>query len=81
MVCKGVEGQRHKAKKPTNGGRYEVGQSRCQICEVYLYYNGVSCPCCGFRLRKNPRKLKYKEQLRENGRMEYGIKFDREVII
>jgi hypothetical protein len=65
---------RFKAKKPFGIGRYESGQSRCTICAIYINYAGRFCPCCMAKLRKKPRTLKYKEQLRERGgRIEYGV--------
>ncbi len=74
MVCNGVECLRYKAKKPVGKGRYESGQSRCQICSLYINWAGLYCPCCSTRLRKKPRSTKYKELLRvRGGRIEYGI--------
>jgi hypothetical protein len=46
-------------------GRYESGQRCCQICEIFMQWNGLWCPCCGYRLRTKPRNLKYKAKLRE----------------
>ena len=63
MVCKGIC-IRHKAIKPSGGGRYATGQKRCQICEIFIKWNDNFCPCCGYRLRGKPRNLKYKEKLR-----------------
>src|SRR5215469_6637028 len=49
MVCKGIC-VRHKALKPGLGiGRYCTGQKRCQICETFLKWQGIWCPCCGYR--------------------------------
>ena len=62
MVCKGIC-IRHKANKPYCPGRYTVGQKRCQICEMYLKWNGFWCPCCGCRLRIGPRLYKHKAKL------------------
>jgi hypothetical protein len=64
MACKGVC-IRYKASKPTSGGRYANGQRRCQVCEMYMEWEGLWCPCCGYRLRTKPRNLKYKAKLRE----------------
>lgn len=64
MVCKGIC-PRYKALKPIIGGRYENGQRRCQTCEIWLKWEGIWCPCCGYRLRTKPRNKKYKERLRE----------------
>src|SRR5215470_9523717 len=65
MVCKGIC-IRHKALKPRNPviGLYSTGQKRCQICETFLKWDGLTCPCCGYKLRTGPRNLKYKAKLR-----------------
>ncbi|MRN41691.1 MAG: hypothetical protein FIO02_11715 [Nitrosopumilales archaeon] len=63
MTCKGIC-IRHKAHKPVGAGRYSTGQKRCQICEIFLKWDGLWCPCCGYRLRTKPRNLKYKSKLR-----------------
>ena len=63
MTCKGTC-SRYRAKKPLNAGRYESGQSRCQVCGIFMMWEGRWCPCCGYRLRRKPRNLKYKEKLK-----------------
>lgn len=63
MICKDIC-IRHKAQKPVGSGRYAIGQKRCQICEIFLKWDGLWCPCCGYRLRTKPRNLKYKAKLR-----------------
>jgi hypothetical protein len=63
MTCKGIC-VRHKAQKPVGSGRYASGQKRCQICEIFMKWDGLWCPCCGYRLRTKPRNLKYKAKLR-----------------
>ena len=58
------------AKKPTNLGRYDAGQKRCQICEIFITDKGTRdeqglwCKCCNYRVRGKPRNLKYKAKLR-----------------
>ncbi len=64
LSCKGTCEQ-YKADKPVGIGRYASGQRRCQICELYMHWNGLWCPCCGYRLRTKPRNIKYKDKLRE----------------
>ncbi len=59
MTCKGIC-VRYKAQKPVGTGRYASGQRRCQICEIFIKWEGLWCPCCGYRLRTKPRNLKYK---------------------
>ena len=56
-----------KAKKPSTGGRYDAGQYRCQICEIYITDEGVEknhCKCCNYKIRSKPRNRVYKERYR-----------------
>lgn len=69
MTCKNIC-LRHKAQKPVGFGRYFTGQKRCQICEIFIIWPGLWCPCCGYRLRTKPRNLKYKAKLRNRARMQ-----------
>lgn len=61
--CKGVCVQ-YKHHGPANLGLYCNGVKRCQQCEIYLKYEGLWCPCCGYRLRTKPRNRRYKTRLR-----------------
>ena len=61
MTCKGLC-VKYKALKPLRLSRYLVGQKRCQICNVFLEWNGLFCPCCNMRLRTTSRYTKYKEK-------------------
>ena len=60
------------AKKPSNMGRYDAGQKRCQICEIFITdegtvdEQGLWCKCCNYRVRGKPRNRIYKEKLRNN---------------
>ena len=63
MVCKGIC-IRHKASGPISSGRYATGQKRCQICVIFIKWDGIFCPCCGYRLRIGPRLIKHKVKLR-----------------
>ncbi len=69
MVCKGIC-VRHKAIKPVATGRYSTGQKRCQMCEIFLKWDGLWCPCCGYRLRTRPRNLKYRAKLMATKKIE-----------
>lgn len=66
MACKGIC-SRYKAQKPMwERGRYASGQRRCQICEMFIEWDGLWCPCCGYRVRSKPRNSKYKAKLRQD---------------
>ena len=62
MTCKGGCVQ-YKATKQFNIGRYESGQKRCNVCELFLSWDGNACPCCNFTLRTKPRNTKNRHQL------------------
>lgn len=62
--CKGIC-SRFKATKPSGIGRYASGQKRCMVCTEFIQYEGLWCPCCGYRLRTKPRNREYKAKLRE----------------
>jgi hypothetical protein len=58
MTCKGIC-MRHKASS-----RYGRGNKRCQVCEIFIRWDALFCPCCGYRLRNGPRLFKHKAKLR-----------------
>jgi predicted amidophosphoribosyltransferase len=58
MVCKGIC-TRHKAP-----GRYTRGQKRCGHCNLFIKWDGVWCPCCGYKLRSRPRRFSKVEATR-----------------
>jgi hypothetical protein len=60
MTCKGIC-VRYKAAS----NHYTNGQKRCQICDLFIKWDGLFCPCCGYRLRTRPRNFKLKSKLRE----------------
>jgi hypothetical protein len=82
MVCRGIC-IRHKAQKPYGAsGRYATGQKRCQVCEIFLKWDGMWCPCCEYRVRTRPRGHKFKERLRiMNQNMKSNFSNDRLVQI
>ena len=58
LVCKGVC-VRYKA--PLNN--YMNGQKRCQVCQLFVIWNQLRCPCCGYRLRTRPRKISFNRKV------------------
>ena len=64
MVCKEIC-KRFRALKPSGtAGRYASGQKRCQVCDIFVKWDGYHCPCCGYKLRANPRNSTYKKKNR-----------------
>jgi hypothetical protein len=59
MDCKGIC-IRYKADRLRSGIRYKAGQKRCQVCQIYLNWEGIRCPCCGNQLRTSPKTNKNK---------------------
>ncbi|HEX6282022.1 MAG TPA: hypothetical protein VFZ67_07315, partial [Nitrososphaera sp.] len=62
-------------------GRYASGQKRCQICEIFIKWDGLWCPCCGYRLRTKPRNLKYKAKLRARTRKQNELKVAKPITV
>ena len=63
MQCNG-SCKKFKAKSNSNeDGRYERGQKRCHKCEIFIQWEGLWCPCCGYLLRTKPRSTKLKRRL------------------
>jgi hypothetical protein len=63
MTCKGIC-IKYRAKKPQRGSRYASGQKRCQICDIFINYPSLFCPCCGYRMRTRPRsRIWYRKML------------------
>lgn len=56
--CKGIC-TRYKSRP-----RYDADQKRCQVCEIFIKWDGFRYPCCNYQLRSKPRNLKYKAKLR-----------------
>jgi len=45
MPCKNIC-WRYRATKERRGSYYSEGNKRCQICDVFIKWNGIKCPCC-----------------------------------
>ena len=58
MVCKGVC-HRYKARWTSSQFRYANGQKRCNVCEIFLNWNGY---CCATSLRTRPRISRYRQK-------------------
>ena len=74
--CNGIC-NRYKMVKPNGTGRYSAGQKRCNLCDIFMQWEGLFCPCCGYRLRSKPRNGKYKEKYYEAIRKNEGVIMER----
>lgn len=63
MTCKGIC-IRYKAPKTAGLGRYAIGHRRCQVCDIFIRWDDVWCPCCGYKLRTKPRNMNYEAKIR-----------------
>lgn len=61
-VCKGVC-IKYKAVGYKGKHRYNIGQKRCPVCEEFLKYLGIRCPCCSVKLRTTPRGNKARKEI------------------
>ncbi|KAF6246259.1 hypothetical protein C6990_10280 [Nitrosopumilus sp. b3] len=63
-TCKGIC-VKFKAIGYEGRHRYENGQKMCPVCEEFLTYAGVRCPCCSVKLRITPRGNKARREIHE----------------
>ena len=52
-ICK-----RYKAIRGTRDSHYELGYKYCEGCEILIEWDGLWCPCCGFRIRSKRKTSK-----------------------
>ena len=69
MVCRNICERLYPQKMIFGISNYSLGQKYCRRCEVYLYNEGMFCPCCGMQLRLSPSSTRYKEILRKRKRI------------
>jgi len=54
--CRGMCYEYKNLVVPRNGTYYYKWENaRCSICVIYVKWDGIYCPCCGYRLRRRPR--------------------------
>ena len=64
MVCRNIC-ERIYSKIIVGQSHYSVGKKYCRRCEIYLYHEGLFCPCCGMQLRTTPNDTKDKAKVRK----------------
>jgi hypothetical protein len=67
MVCRNICERMYSEKIVFGKSNYYDGKKYCRRCEVYMYHNGMFCPCCSMqlRLRLRPSSRECKEMLRK----------------
>jgi hypothetical protein len=65
MPCKNIC-RIYRATKERRGSYYSNGNKRCQICDVFIKWKGIKCPCCGGTLRTKPRNTAKLERINMN---------------
>jgi len=61
--CKGICVQYKTGKNP-DGSRYGNGKKRCSVCDIFIEYSDLYCPCCGFKLKTLSRNKQSKARIR-----------------
>jgi rRNA maturation endonuclease Nob1 len=65
FYCKGICVKLELRKPHSRFRRYVNGHKRCRQCNMFIDWpDGLPCPCCGSRLRMNPRMRESKEVVR-----------------
>ena len=54
MACKGIHAKY--ADTSSNSNHYIRNIKRCTTCGIKIKWDGIRCPCCGYRLRTKPHK-------------------------
>jgi len=63
-MCNGIC-TKYRALGSSGKERYAKGQKRCNSCGIFIYWDGLRCPCCNDRLRLSPRNGKNKKKFLE----------------
>lgn len=66
-ACNGICKQ-YKATKSRDQNWYRPGIKRCTVCEIFIYWVDLYCPCCRVKL-----KVKRKDNNSKNKRLKYKI--------
>ncbi|MFL6376977.1 MAG: hypothetical protein ACJ72R_05900 [Nitrososphaeraceae archaeon] len=69
LVCRNICERIHSEKIVFGISNYSLGQKYCRRCEVYIYNDGMFCPCCGMQLRLTPSNKEGKDRLRRERRI------------
>ena len=63
MTCNEICLKFKAVKSTKKNTRYALGQKRCNACGVFMEWEGITCPCCGSKLRTRPRGSRYRTKM------------------
>ena len=55
-----------RSTKVTMAKKYQNGQKRCTLCDVFFKTESNRCPCCNIKLRTKSRNYKSKKKRIQN---------------
>ena len=69
MACKGNCSKHEYEGSPC--GMYKGLVKKCQVCDLFINWEGLRCPCCNYLLRLKPRnknralaRIKHRSQIK-----------------
>ena len=45
--------------------RYSAGNKNCRMCEIFVKWDGLRCPCCNNILSANPNSTRDRNRLKK----------------
>ena len=66
MVCQGICNTYKITKGTRENSWYKKGAKRCTTCNIFIKWDGLWCPCCGYMLRNRPKGNQYKQNIEKS---------------
>ena len=66
MVCQGICHRYKITKGKQDESWYKKGDKRCTTCAIYIKWEGLWCPCCGYMLRNKPKGNQYRKNIKKS---------------
>ena len=64
MTCNGIC-KEYKVKRHKDRFRYKHGHKRCRVCDIFIKFEGLWCPCCNCRLSLRQRNRKRRNDIHD----------------
>ena len=65
MGCNGICLRYKVTKGEQSSSWYKKGAKRCTTCDIYIKWEGLWCPCCGYMLRTKPKGNQFRKNLKK----------------